>query len=62
MTKRVAAADRTGERLEALIEGRLTSAPERSDLVRLAARLILEEALESEVRDRLGRDTAEPMK
>jgi hypothetical protein len=42
MTKRVAAADRTRERLAALIEGRLASAPERSDLVRLAARLILE--------------------
>ena len=55
MTKRVAAADRTRERLEALIDGRLASAPERSDLVRLAARLILEETLEGEVRDRLGR-------
>jgi hypothetical protein len=54
MTKRVAAADRTRERLEALIDGRLASAPERSDLVRLAARLILEETLEGEVRDRLG--------
>jgi hypothetical protein len=42
MASRVAAADRTRERLEALIDGRLTTAPERSDLVRLAARLILE--------------------
>ena len=56
MTTRVSAADRTRERLEALIDGRLATAPERSDLVRLAARLILEEALEGEVRDRLGRE------
>jgi transposase-like protein len=54
-----AAADRTRERLEAPIDGRLASAPERSDLVRLAARLILEEALEGEVRDRLGRERHE---
>jgi putative transposase len=59
MASRVAAADRTRERLEALIDGRLTTAPERSDLVRLAARLILEEALEGEVRDRLGRERYE---
>jgi putative transposase len=59
MTKRAAAADRTRERLEALIDGRLASAPERSDLVRLAARLILEETLEGEVRDRLGRERYE---
>src|SRR3954453_7982224 len=45
MTTRVSAAGRTRERLEALIDGRLATAPERSDLVRLAARLILEEAL-----------------
>ena len=56
MASRVSAADQTRERLEALIDGRLTTAPERSDLVRLAARLILEEALEGEVRDRLGRE------
>ena len=59
MTTRVSATDRTRERLEALIDGRLTTAPERSDLVRLAARLILEEALEGEVRDRLGRERSE---
>ncbi len=59
MTTRVSATDRTRERLEALIDGRLTTAPERSDLVRLAARLILEEALEGEVRDRLGRERYE---
>ena len=59
MATRVSATDRTRERLEALIDGRLTTAPERSDLVRLAARLILEEALEGEVRDRLGRERYE---
>jgi putative transposase len=59
MTTRVSAADRTRERLETLIDGRLATAPERSDLVRLAARLILEEALEGEVRDRLGRERSQ---
>ena len=56
MATRVSATDQTRERLEALIDGRLASAPERSDLMLLAARLILEEALEGEVRDRLGRE------
>jgi putative transposase len=59
MANRVPAADQTRERLEALINGRLATAPERSDLMRLAARLILEEALEGEVRDRLGRERYE---
>ena len=59
MATRVSATDQTRERLEALIDGRLASAPERSDLMRLAARLILEEALEGEVRDRLGRERYE---
>jgi transposase-like protein len=62
MTTRVSAADRTRERLEALIDGRLATAPERSDLMLLAARLILEEALEGEVRDRLGRERYERAK
>jgi putative transposase len=59
MATRVSATDQTRERLEALIDGRLASAPERSDLMLLAARLILEEALEGEVRDRLGRERDE---
>ena len=59
MATRVSAADQTRERLEALINGRLATAPERSDLMLLAARLILEEALEGEVRDRLGRERYE---
>ena len=56
MTQRVAATETTRERLRALIDGRLGTGAERSDLVRLAARLIPEEALEAEVRDALGRD------
>ena len=59
MATRVSATDQTRERLEALIDGRLALAPERSDLMLLAARLILEEALEGEVRDRLGRERYE---
>ena len=57
--KRVSAPERTRERLRALIDGRLGTAPERSNLVLLAAQLILEEALEGEVRDEIGRDRYE---
>jgi hypothetical protein len=49
--KRISAPDQTREQLRALVEGRLGTAPDRSSLVLLAARLILEEALEGEVRD-----------
>jgi putative transposase len=42
--------------LAALIEGRLASPAGRSELVELATRLIVEEALEGEVRDALERD------
>src|SRR3954466_4969386 len=54
--KRVAAPERTRERLRALMDGRLGTAPDRSNLVLLAAQLILEEALEGEVRDEVGRE------
>ena len=57
--KRVSAPERTRERLRALIEGQLGTAPDRSNLVLLAAQLILEEALEGEVRDEIGRDRYE---
>jgi Transposase, Mutator family len=57
--KRVSAPERTRERLRALIDGRLGTAPDRSNLVLLAAQLILEEALEGEVRDEIGRDRYE---
>jgi putative transposase len=54
--KRVSAPERTRERLRAIVDGRLGTAPERSSLVLLAAQLILEEALEGEVRDEIGRE------
>jgi len=56
MNKRVPASMRARETLSALIEGRLSSPGGRSELVKLATRLILEEALEAETRDALGRD------
>jgi len=54
--KRVSAPERTRERLRAIVDGRLGTAPERSSLVLMAAQLILEEALEGEVRDEIGRE------
>lgn len=56
MAKRLPASMRTREELSALIEGRLASPAGRSALVELATRLIVEEALEGEARDTLGRD------
>jgi putative transposase len=56
MGKRIPASMRTREALAALIEGRLASPAGRSELVELATRLIVEEALEGEVRDALERD------
>ena len=53
--KKVPASERTRQTVKELIEGRLVSADARSELVRLAARLIVEEALEAEVSDVLGR-------
>jgi putative transposase len=57
--KRISAPEQTREQLRALIEGRLGTAPDRSSVVLLAARLILEEALEGEVSDRIGRERYE---
>lgn len=54
--ERIPASERTREKLKALIEGRSEAEDRGSELVRLAARLILEEALEGEARDALGRD------
>ncbi|MFN0192976.1 MAG: IS256 family transposase [Aestuariivirga sp.] len=54
--ERIPASERTRERLKALMEGTGESAGGGSDLVRLAARLIIEEALEGEARDAVGRD------
>jgi putative transposase len=55
VAKRIPASMRTREALSALIEGRLASPAGRSELVELATRLIVEEALEGEVRDALDR-------
>jgi putative transposase len=59
MMKRIPASMRTRESLSALIEGRLLSPDGRSERVRRATRLILDEALEAETRDALGRDDYE---
>ncbi len=53
MSKRIPGSERTREGLRDLIEGRLCSETGRSELVRLATRLIIEEGLEAEVRDTL---------
>jgi hypothetical protein len=55
MATRLPASERTREELRALIDGRLGSSEARSALLRLATRLIVEEALEVEVEDALGR-------
>src|SRR5262245_54046027 len=64
MMKRIAATEKTRERLRALIvraliDGRLGTEADRSELVRLAVRLIVEEVLEAEARDKLGRERYE---
>jgi putative transposase len=57
--ERLSAPERTREALRALMNGELGTAAGRSDLVRLALRLIVEEALEGEVADALGRERYE---
>jgi putative transposase len=57
--QRLSAPERTREELRALMNGDLGTAAGRSDLVRLALRLIVEEALEGEVSDALGRERYE---
>ena len=56
MATRIPASQRTREELTALIEGRLSTASAKDELVRLATRLIVEEALEGEAGDAIGRD------
>lgn len=56
MTMRIPASMRTRQSLSDLIEGRLSTPAGRSDLMKLATRLIVEEALEGESRDAVGRD------
>src|SRR6266511_2727025 len=56
MSKRVPASMRTRQSLSDVIEGRLSSPAGREELVKLATRLIIEEMLEAEARDAVGRD------
>ena len=56
MATRLPASQRTREELTALIEGRLSTASAKDELIKLASRLIVEEALEGEAGDALGRD------
>lgn len=53
--ERIQASERTRERLKTLMEGKSEASGSSSELVRLAARLIVEEALEGEAADALGR-------
>ena len=57
--QRLSAPERTREELRALMNGDLGTAAGRGDLVRLALRLIVEEALAGEVSDALGRERYE---
>jgi putative transposase len=56
MVTRIPASQRTREELTALIEARLSTALAKGELVELATRLIVEEALEGEAGDTVGRD------
>ena len=56
MATRLPASQRTREELTALIEGRLSTVSAKDELVNLATRLIVEEALEGEAGDAVGRD------
>jgi transposase-like protein len=55
MATRVPASQRTREELTSLIEGRLSTVCAKDALVKLATRLIVEEALEGEASDAIGR-------
>jgi hypothetical protein len=56
MATRLPASQRTREELTALSEGRLSTASAKDELVKLATRLIVEEALDGEAGDAVGRD------
>lgn len=56
MSKRVPASVRARKRIEELIDGRSASSDTRNEFVRLATRLVLEEAGEAEARDAVGRE------
>ena len=55
MEKRISGSMRTRETSWELIEGRLSAPDARSEVIRLAIGLIIEETLEAESRDALGR-------
>jgi len=56
MGTRVPGSMRSRQQLSDLIEGRLSSADGRAELIKLATRLIVEEALEAEAGDAVGRE------
>ena len=56
MAARLPASQHTREELTALIAGRLSTASAKDELVKLATRLIVEEALEGEATDAVGRE------
>ena len=56
MRTRIPGSMRTRQSLSDLIEGRLSSPDGRSELVKLATRLIVEEGMEAESREAVGRD------
>src|SRR6266849_7802535 len=56
MARRLPASQRTREELTSLIEGRLSTGSAKDELVKLATRLVVEEALEGEAGDSIGRE------
>ncbi len=56
MATRLPASMRTREELTSLIEGRLATASAKDELVKLATRLVVEEVLEGEAGDAVGRE------
>ena len=56
MATRIPASQSTREGLTALIEGSLSTAAAKDELVKQATRLVVEEALEGEAGDAVGRD------
>jgi len=61
MGKRLSASMRTREEFSSLIEGRLSTASAKDELIKLATRLIMEEALEGEARDATRRRRRNPV-
>ena len=56
MAARLPASQSTREELRSLIEGRLATTSAKDELIKLATRLIVEEVLESESSEAVGRD------